>query len=190
MFELFYHPIYTYGIDKRSRFPRDRYRLTKEALDQLDVDIHFVRPRMAEINDLYFAHDREYVDSFLNGSLSIKERRKIGLQPWNDQIIDRTRYIIGGSLGALESAIASNGIAGNMAGGTHHAHYSEGSGYCIFNDLAICAKVARRNHERINNVLIIDLDVHQGDGTASMLSNDHDFFTFSMHCDSNFPLKK
>ena len=190
MFELFYHPIYTYGIDKQSRFPRDRYRLTKKALDQLDIDIHFVRPRMAEINELYVAHDKAYVDSFLNGSLSIKERRKIGLQPWNDQIIDRTRYIIGGSLGALESAIASNGIAGNMAGGTHHAHYSGGSGYCIFNDLVICAKVARRNHEKINKVLIIDLDVHQGDGTASMLSNNQDFFTFSMHCDSNFPLKK
>ena len=79
-----------------------------------------------QINDLYFAHDRAYVDSFLNGSLSIKQRRKIGLQPWNDQIIDRTRYIIGGSLGALESAnCLLNGIAGNMAGGTHHAHYSE-----------------------------------------------------------------
>ena len=97
---------------------------------------------------------------------------------------------MGGSLGALKSAMNSNGISGNMAGGTHHAHFSEGSGYCIFNDIAICSKVAQRDYKEINNVMIIDLDVHQGDGTASIFSNDNSVFTFSMHCESNFPLKK
>ena len=133
---------------------------------------------------------RKYVDSFIAGRLSNKEKREIGLQPWNDQIVNRTRYIMGGSLGALKSAINSNGIAGNMAGGTHHAYHSKGSGYCIFNDLAICARVAKRDYKTVNNVLIIDLDVHQGDGTASIFSNDDSVFTFSMHCESNFPLKK
>ena len=75
----------------------------------------------------------------------------------------------------------SNGIAGNMAGGTHHAHYSEGSGYCIFNDIAICAKKAIRDREHINNILIIDLDVHQGDGTASIFYNDNSVFTFFLY---------
>ena len=190
MFELFYHQIYTDGIDEQSRFPRERYQLTKKALDESEHQIRFVNPEMIKIEDIYVAHEKTYVDSFINGLLSDKLKRRIGLQPWNNQIINRTRYIMGGSLGALESAINSNGIAANMAGGTHHAYYSYGSGYCIFNDLAICAKMAIRNHEHVNNVLIIDLDVHQGDGTASIFSNDNNVFTFSMHCESNFPLKK
>ena len=163
MFELFYHPIYTDGIDERSRFPKERYKLTKKILDKSKSNIRFIKPIMAAIEDIYIAHEKEYVDSFIAGRLSNKEKREIGLQPWNDQIVDRTRYIMGGSLGALKSAINSNGIAGNMAGGTHHAYHSKGSGYCIFNDLAICARVAKRDYKTVNNVLIIDLDVHQGD---------------------------
>ena len=190
MFELFYHPIYTDGIDERSRFPKERYKLTKKILDKSKSNIRFIEPKMANIEDIYIAHERKYVDSFIAGRLSNKEKREIGLQPWNDQIVNRTRYIMGGSLGALKSAINSNGIAGNMAGGTHHAYHSKGSGYCIFNDLAICARVAKRDYKTVNNVLIIDLDVHQGDGTASIFSNDDSIFTFSMHCESNFPLKK
>ena len=190
MFELFYHPIYTDGIDERSRFPKERYKLTKKILDKSKSNIRFIEPKMANIEDIYIAHERKYVDSFIAGRLSNKEKREIGLQPWNDQIVDRTRYIMGGSLGALKSAINSNAIAGNMAGGTHHAYHSKGSGYCIFNDLAICARVAKRDYKTVNNVLIIDLDVHQGDGTASIFSNDNSIFTFSMHCESNFPLKK
>ena len=190
MFELFYHPIYTDGIDERSHFPKERYKLTKKILDNSNFDIEFLEPEMANIEDIYVAHERKYVDSFIAGRLSNKEKREIGLQPWNDQIVNRTRYIMGGSLGALKSAINSNGIAGNMAGGTHHAYHSKGSGYCIFNDLAICARVAKRDYKTVNNVLIIDLDVHQGDGTASIFSNDDSVFTFSMHCESNFPLKK
>ncbi len=190
MLELFYHPIYTYGIDKNSRFPRDRYELTREALNKSKSDLVFVEPEMIEIEDIYIAHDRSFVDAFINGTLSTQEKRKIGLQPWNEHIIERTRYIMGGSLGAMYSAIERVSAAANMAGGTHHAHYSYGSGYCIFNDLAICAKKALTDYELINNVLIIDLDVHQGDGTASIFSGDNNVFTFSMHCDSNFPLKK
>tara|TARA_B100000242_G_scaffold288030_1_gene255679 strand:+ start:944 stop:1849 length:906 start_codon:yes stop_codon:yes gene_type:complete len=190
MFELFYHPIYTDGIDERSRFPKERYKLTKKILDKSKSNIRFIKPIMAAIEDIYIAHEKEYVDSFIAGRLSNKEKREIGLQPWNDQIVNRTRYIMGGSLGALKSAINSNGIAGNMAGGTHHAYHSKGSGYCIFNDLAICARVAKRDYKTVNSVLIIDLDVHQGDGTASIFSNDDSVFTFSMHCESNFPLKK
>ena len=90
----------------------------------------------------------------------------------------------------MKSAIKKRSIAGNMAGGTHHAHFSYGSGYCIFNDLAICAIKAINNFQGIKKVLIIDLDVHQGDGTASILENYQNIFTFSMHCKNNFPLKK
>ena len=190
MFELFYHPIYTYGIDKNARFPRDRYELTRKYLDTLNTNINFSKPQLAEIKDLWLGHDKQYVNSFIDGKLTEKEKRQIGLQPWNEYIIERTRYIIGGSIGAVKSAIHRNNIAGNMAGGTHHAHFSYGSGYCIFNDLAICAIKAINEYDNINDVLIIDLDVHQGDGTASILRNHRNVFTFSMHCENNFPLKK
>ena len=95
MFELFYHPIYTDGIDERSRFPRQRYQLTKKVLDNSNFDIEFLEPEMANIEDIYVAHERKYVDSFIAGRLSNKEKREIGLQPWNDQIVNRTRYIMG-----------------------------------------------------------------------------------------------
>tara|TARA_Y100000588_G_C14161822_1_gene885178 strand:- start:57 stop:965 length:909 start_codon:yes stop_codon:yes gene_type:complete len=188
--DIFYHPIYVYGIDENSRFPRDRYHLTKNRLNNFSDKIVIREPKMIDIKDIYLAHDKKYVDSFLNGQLSIKEKRKIGLQPWNEYIIERTKFIMGGSMGALESAIDKNSISANMAGGTHHAHYSFGSGYCIFNDLAICAIKSLNNYSNINNVLIIDLDVHQGDGTASIFKKNSSVFTLSMHCNSNFPLKK
>ena len=187
---LFYHPIYTYGIDEKSRFPRDRYRLTREALKNQNSKIKFQEPQLIDIEDIYKAHDRSYVDSFFNGTLTEKEKRKIGLQPWNKHILERTRYIIGGSVEAMKSAVKNNSIAANMAGGTHHAHHSFGSGYCIFNDIAISAIKCREDYEYIKKILVIDLDVHQGDGTASIFSDNDNVFTFSMHCDANFPLKK
>ncbi len=187
---LFYHPIYTYGIDEKSRFPRDRYRLTRDALKNQNSKIKFQEPQLIDIEDIYKAHDRSYVDSFFNGTLTEKEKRKIGLQPWNEHIMERTRYIMGGSLEAMKSAVKHNGIAANMAGGTHHAHHSFGSGYCIFNDIAISAIKCIEDYEYIKNIMVIDLDVHQGDGTASIFSKNENVFTFSMHCDANFPLKK
>ena len=190
MFELFYHPIYTYGIDKNSTFPRDRYEMTKNYLDEQEIMINFQKPKLARFEDILLGHQEKFVTSFMNGLLTAKEKRRIGLQPWNEHIVNRTRYILGGSIGAMESAIKRKSIAGNMAGGTHHAHFSYGSGYCIFNDLAICAIKSIKDYKDINNVLIIDLDVHQGDGTASILKNYKNIFTFSMHCENNFPLKK
>ena len=190
MFELFYHPIYTYGIDKNSTFPRDRYEMTKNYLDEQEIMINFQKPKLARLEDVFLAHQEKYATSFMNGMLTEKEKRRIGLQPWNEHIVNRTRYILGGSIGAMQSAIKRKSIAGNMAGGTHHAHFSYGSGYCIFNDLAICAIKSIKDYNNINNVLIIDLDVHQGDGTASILKNYKNIFTFSMHCENNFPLKK
>tara|TARA_Y100000768_G_scaffold337557_1_gene279770 strand:- start:199 stop:1110 length:912 start_codon:yes stop_codon:yes gene_type:complete len=190
MFELFYHPIYTYGIDKNSTFPRDRYEMTKNYLDEQEIMINFQKPKLARFEDILLGHQEKFVTSFMNGLLTAKEKRRIGLQPWNEHIVNRTRYILGGSIGAMQSAIKRKSIAGNMAGGTHHAHFSYGSGYCIFNDLAICAIKSIKDYKDINNVLIIDLDVHQGDGTASILKNYKNIFTFSMHCENNFPLKK
>ena len=189
-FKLFYHPIYTYGIDKNSKFPRERYELIKEKLEEEKILIDFQKPDLAKVEDIILGHDERYVNSFINGLLTQGEIRKIGLQPWTKDIINRTLYILGGSIEAMKSAIKGKNLAGNMAGGTHHAHFSYGSGYCIFNDLAICAIKAVKEFKEINNVLIIDLDVHQGDGTATILETYKNIFTFSMHCQNNFPMKK
>ena len=190
MFELFYHPIYTYGIDKNSTFPRERYELTKNKLKDKKLLIHFKKPNLASLEDIYLGHDKKFVNSFVNGALSQNEIRKIGLQPWNENIVHRTLYILGGSIGAMKSAIKKRSIAGNMAGGTHQAHLSYGSGSCIFNDLAICAVKALFDFQGRMKGRVIDLDVHQGDGTASILENYQNIFTFSMHGKNNFPLQK
>ena len=187
---LYYHKLYTDGIDKGSSFPRDRYKLIKQALDFTENNsIDILESKKANLEDIYRAHSAEYVNKFLNGNLSDKEIREIGLKPWTKNIVDRTLLIAGGSLMALNDIYNGAKISANMAGGTHHAFYDRGSGFCIFNDIAICALKAIDYHN-FKKILIIDLDVHQGDGTASILSKRKDIYTFSMHCEKNFPFKK
>ena len=191
MLEIFYHPIYTSGISKSSKFPRNRYQLIFESISKSNrnKNIKFKIPKKINVEHLYNVHQKKYVDQFLKGKLPEVQQRKIGLRPWTSKIIERTLFIMGGSLSAVASSL-NNGASANLAGGTHHAHYDYGSGYCIFNDLAISAYYCKEKFKEYQNILIIDLDVHQGDGTAAMLKNDKSIFTFSMHCESNFPLKK
>ncbi len=188
MLNLFYHPLYTDGIDPDARFPRERYRLLAERLSGV-AGIELREPRQATRDELLIAHDIDYVDRFLSGMLSEEETRRIGLRPWTDDIAARTLHLMGGSLQALELVLEHGGLVGNMAGGTHHAFRDHGSGYCIFNDLAICALHALQSLN-INRVLILDLDVHQGDGTAAILSGHPDVVTCSIHGDKNFPFVK
>ena len=188
---IYYHPLYTYGIDSKSTFPRERYELIRNSLEAESKSglINFVEPRKADVKDIYRAHSKDYVDRFLNSDLSDKEIREIGLKPWSSAIVERTLFLTGGSLNALKDISNGSLIAANLGGGTHHAHRERGSGFCIFNDIAICALKAI-NHYNFKKVLIIDLDVHQGDGTATILKNTKNIFTFSMHCEKNFPFKK
>ncbi|MCH6255678.1 histone deacetylase [Puniceicoccaceae bacterium K14] len=188
MLSLFYHRIYTDGLSPNASFPRDRYRLLEKRLkDQPNIDL--LRPRRAEKEEITSVHDSEYVNDFLKGTLSEKAIRRIGLRPWTSEIVERTLRVTGGSLQATEHALKNRTIAGNMAGGTHHAYRDFGSGYCIFNDVAICALAALQRPE-VNRVLSLDLDVHQGDGTASILSDEQRVFTCSIHSKSNFPFRK
>ena len=188
---IYYHPLYTYGIDSNSTFPRDRYQLIRDSLEPEFNKrlINFIKPTKANIEDIYLAHNKNYVDRFITSNLTNKEIRKIGLQPWTNNIVDRTLLITGGSLNALEDIYRGANVAGNLAGGTHHAHKDMGSGFCIFNDLAICAIKAILKYN-FKKILIIDLDVHQGDGTASILKDNDNIYTFSMHCEKNFPFIK
>lgn len=188
MLTLYYDPIYTDGIDPTARFPRDRYRLLAERFEH-KKSIVLQQPRPATREELALAHAPEYIDAFLEGRLSPEAIRTIGLRPWTDALIERTLRITGGSLQAMEQVLEHGGISGNMAGGTHHAYRGFGTGYCIFNDLAICAFAALK-HPNIENVLILDLDVHQGDGTAAICATEPLIYTCSIHAESNFPFRK
>jgi acetoin utilization deacetylase AcuC-like enzyme len=134
-----------------------------------------------------YVHETNYVNAYRQGTLDAKAQRRIGL-PWSPALVKRTCTAVGGTILTAKLAL-QHGLACNTAGGTHHAFPAYGAGFCIFNDLAIAAKVLRQQH-MVNQILIVDLDVHQGDGTAWIFRDDPSVFTFSMHCGENFPARK
>lgn len=189
---FFYDPVYTDGLSPEARFPRLRYRGVRQALAlrQVDGRAEIRKSPLCSTEDLLTVHDRAYVDAFLEQRIGEPLARRIGLRPWTDRIVERTLKILGGSVAATHALLREGApIAGNLAGGTHHAFTGEGAGFCVFNDLAVCARVAQRDHG-IRRVLIVDLDVHQGDGTAEIFRGDGDVLTFSVHCAQNFPFRK
>ena len=188
---LYFHPLYTDGIHPDARFPRDRYRLIAERFSHGGraelVDVRTAP--MAAPHEVARAHDTDYVHRFISGEMSLAERRRVGLRPWTDLLIPRMLHIMGGAIAGLADVMRSGGVAANMAGGTHHAHFDAGSGFCVFNDLAICARTAQEIYG-VERIAIIDLDVHQGDGTATILKDDPGIFMLSVHCEANFPFRK
>ena len=190
-FNLWYHPLYTDGIHEEARFPRERYQMLLKRLEDSEQcqNINLRLPESISRETLLLAHGSDYVDGFLSGTLSEREMRRIGLTPWTPKMIERTLRLTGGAVEATIHAVNNGGVTGNMAGGTHHAHRDYGSGYCVFNDLAISALYALENLG-VKRVAILDLDVHQGDGTATILSDEERTRTISVHCATNFPFRK
>ena len=191
LFGMWYHPLYTDGIHPEARFPRDRYQRLLDRFETTGASqaMRITQPQPVDTSLLMLAHDADYVDRFLSGELSDKEEKRIGLTPWTPAMIERTLVLMGGAVEATEHAVQTGGFAGNMAGGTHHAHRDFGSGYCVFNDLAVCALHALE-HLGVERVAIVDLDVHQGDGTATILADEPRACTISVHCSTNFPFRK
>lgn len=186
---VFYSDTFNLPLPEKHRFPNTKYRLLRETLLRdgiLSEDQLHLSP-LIDREDVLRAHDEAYVDAFESGRLDEKAIRRIGF-PWSDFLVTRTRATAGGAVAAAHAAL-EDGIAGQLAGGTHHAHRDFGSGYCIYNDFAIAALnlletgLARR-------VAIIDLDVHQGDGNAAILKGHAGSFVFSMHGQKNFPFRK
>ena len=146
---------------------------------------------------LKLAHDPGYVESVLNGELSQTELREIGF-PWSEELVERSKRSVGATIAAARAAFGMNcpreGLAANMAGGTHHASHNKGGGFCVFNDVAVAARLLqteyRREHHANLRVAVIDLDVHQGNGTAEIFAEDVNVFTLSMHGEKNFPFRK
>lgn len=144
-------------------------------------------PDPAYKQQLSLAHDPEYVEKVFQGALSEREIRRIGF-PWSPELVVRTQHSVGGTIAACRAGLR-DGAAANLAGGTHHAHRDFGSGYCLFNDCAVATKVMQQD-TLAKQVMILDCDVHQGDGTAAIFSADPSVYTFSIHGARNFPFHK
>ncbi len=176
-------------LPEKHRFPISKYRLLREKVvsERLLGGAALIPSPPASMEQLLRAHAADYVADILNGTLGPKEQRRIGL-PWSPTLARRSRATVGGSLAAAREALA-HGVSGQLAGGTHHAHREFGSGYCVFNDLAV-ASLTLLEEGAVARVAILDLDVHQGDGNAALLTPNPDVFVASIHGEKNFPFRK
>jgi acetoin utilization deacetylase AcuC-like enzyme len=181
---LVYHPNYVIPLPIGHRFPMAKFGLLHDRLVANGLVGRVYTPEVPSVDWLALVHGPEYIRAYRDGSISSQAMRRIGL-PWSPELVDRTQIALGGTILAARLALAE-GMAGNAAGGTHHAFPDYGSGFCIFNDLATAARVLLAEG-LVQRVLIVDLDVHQGDGTAAIFQNEPRVFTFSMHCGINFP---
>lgn len=163
-----------------------KYRLLRDALSCHDNIVFHEAPDTAN-GVLALAHEPSYIAAVSNGTLSPAEQKVIGF-PWSSQMVERSRRSTGATIAACRAAL-KYGTAANLAGGTHHAGRAHGEGFCVFNDSAIAARLMQAER-RVRKVAIVDLDVHQGNGTAAILRNDESIFTLSMHGASNYPFSK
>lgn len=186
---IVYNPDYVTPLPPGHRFPMPKFGKVYEMLirDGIATLDQFHIPPLAERNLLRLAHTGAYVDSYLEGTIAPRAMRRIGF-PWSPQGVHRTRTAVGGTVLTAELALA-HGIACNTAGGTHHAFAEFGTGFCIFNDVAVATRYVQ-SADLARRILIVDLDVHQGDGTAAIFQDDPTVFTFSIHCAKNFPFHK
>jgi len=165
----------------------EKYGKLRDLVSQLAGVYLKDAPAVTDTQILY-AHDASYLIQVLQGSLSPQEQQEIGF-PWSTQMVERSRRSAGATLAAAKIAL-QEGVAANLAGGTHHAYRNKGSGFCVFNDSAIAARALQKEIHPKLKVAIVDLDVHQGNGTASILRNDPTIFTLSIHGENNFPFTK
>lgn len=176
-------------LPPKHRFPMHKYGLLRERLVAEGVvsAAELLPARAAPLEEIHAVHDAGYVQGFLDGTLDRRVIQRIGF-PWSEAMVLRSLGSVGSTLGAVDAAM-EDGIAGSLAGGTHHAYRDFGSGYCVFNDLAVAA---RRLLDRgaVERVLVFDVDVHQGDGTAAIFEDDDRVFTCSVHGSKNFPSRK
>lgn len=190
----FHYDHLTLALPPGHRFPQSKYQMLRERVER---EPGVMRPRVAEaagIDALALVHTPDYIDAVMHGTLSAAAQREIGF-PWGPSLPRRSLCSVGATIAAARAAL-EEGVAASLAGGTHHAYADKGSGFCVFNDVAVAARLMqaewhRRHPERPGlRVLVVDLDVHQGNGTASIFQGDDSVFTFSVHGEKNFPFRK
>lgn len=189
MLKIAFHPIYKHPLPEGHRFPMLKYELLPEQLlhEGTCTETNFFKPTLAEEKYILKVHTPEYVNDLKNLTLEPRAARKIGF-PLSDMLVQREFFIADGTIKASEFSL-QHGIAMNIAGGTHHAYSDHGEAFCMLNDQAIAARYLQAKG-LAEKILIVDLDVHQGNGTAEIFQNDPSVFTFSMHGKSNYPFKK
>jgi acetoin utilization deacetylase AcuC-like enzyme len=187
----FYCDHFVLPLPANHRFPMRKYARLRERVQHELPDVRLTEPSPATDDELALAHDADYIDRVAGGRLDAAELRAIGF-PWSEAMVERSRRSSGATIGACRAAMR-DGVAVNLAGGTHHAARGRGAGYCVFNDTAVAARAVQADAaagRRRVRVAAIDLDVHQGDGTAQILAGDDSVFTLSLHGQSNFPFRK
>jgi acetoin utilization deacetylase AcuC-like enzyme len=187
--KVFYSDHFVLPLPDGHRFPMVKYSMLRErvAAGGICEPEEMRVPRPVSDEEILRAHDRGYLRQVVEGTLSPKEMRRIGF-PWSERMVERSRRASGGTLGACLAAL-EDGFAANLAGGTHHAFADQGEGYCVFNDSAVAARAVQAKG-LVERVVVLDTDVHQGNGTAAILRGDPSVFTFSIHGARNFPFRK
>lgn len=187
--KVFFSDHYTLELPEKHRFPMGKYKQLRDYLLEHKIinpsDLH--ESPLASNEELQLAHDANYILSMKDGTIKTSIIKKVGF-PWSENLYLRSCATVGGALAAARSAL-SDGIAGNLAGGTHHAHFDSGGGYCVFNDIAVATRWLHKKNPDLK-IAVIDLDVHQGDGNSSILKKDKNVFIFSMHGEKNYPFIK
>ncbi len=187
--KVFYSDHFVLPLPEGHRFPMVKYSMLRERVAESGVcgagELRVAEP--VSDREILRAHHPDYLERVVSGTLTEKEIRRIGF-PWSPRMVERSRRASGGTLGACLAAL-EDGLAANLAGGTHHAFADRGEGYCVLNDSAIAAR-AVQDAGLVERVLVIDTDVHQGNGTAAILREDPSIFTFSIHGAKNFPFHK
>ena len=190
--KAFYSDHFVLPLPEGHRFPMAKYSLLRQGVAQEMNAVQMLEAPAATEGELALAHAPDYVQAVKSGALSREALREIGF-PWTPAMAERSVRSAGASIAAGRVAM-QEGIAGNLAGGTHHASANQGGGFCVFNDIAVTARVLQMEHFRLTKktlqVLVVDLDVHQGNGTASIFANDPSVFTLSLHGEKNFPFRK
>lgn len=185
--KAFYTDEFVLPLPAGHRFPMEKYRRLRERVAQELPGVALHQPPAASETELCRAHHPGYVGRVLTGRLTAAELRAIGF-PWSPQMVERSRRSAGATIAACRAALRE-GIAANLAGGTHHAHYERGAGFCVFNDAVIAAR-AVQSERLVETVAVVDCDVHQGDGTATITAGDRSVLTLSIHGAKNFPFRK
>ena len=187
--QVFYTPRYYADIGQGHIFPIRKFELVRDKL-LAEGTLHtheIIEPTPAPLEDVLLVHTEDYVSRLCSGDLASKEIRRLGL-PWSESLVRRSFYAVGGTLAATAASL-TDGYSSNLAGGTHHAFADRGEGFCVLNDVAIAIR-AMRARKLIERAAIVDCDVHQGNGTATIFTGDAATFTFSMHGANNYPLFK
>jgi acetoin utilization deacetylase AcuC-like enzyme len=188
-YKLFYSPYYYADIGEGHVFPIRKFELVRDKLlaEGTLLPEEIIEPEPASVENVRLVHTEDYVTRLIDGELTAKEIRKLGL-PWSKSLVRRSFLATSGTINAAKEALKT-GVSSNLAGGTHHAFPDRGEGFCVLNDVAVAVRVLQKEN-LARKFLIVDCDVHQGNGTAFIFKNDAEVFTFSMHGAKNYPLHK